>query len=110
MKAPLRVPTSTRTELIVPSYLIVPTNKSNYDRRRTLRYFRVNSMLIDLYSLPVFGSGPNISTFLLFGPVLVSTCRMTAGFLVSGQLKLNFQVSVLPSGDNSPVPFMIPVL
>src|SRR5258708_6785166 len=48
--------------------------------------FRVRSILIILNSCPVFGSGPNMSRVLVFGPVVVSIWRRTAGFLVMGQL------------------------
>ena len=49
-------------------------------------YFFVHSIRIILYSLPLLGSAPNISNTLVFGPVRVSTSRMTAGFLVMGQV------------------------
>ena len=70
----------------------------------------VSSIRIILYSLPLLGSAPNISIVFVPGPVTVSICRIDTGFLVSGQLQVKFQVSVLPSVDSSPSPLAMPVL
>lgn len=49
-------------------------------------HFLVISIDIILYSLPLLGSSPYISSVFLPGPVVFSICRNTADFFVRGQM------------------------
>src|SRR5687768_2688056 len=90
--------------------MLGPILNGAYLPARSSPVFFVSSSTIILYSFPLLGSAPNISIVLVFGPVVVSTSRIFAGFFVIGQLYVKFHVSTLPSGDSSPTPVMMLVL